>query len=82
MMPICGVNIHTSLNSQPPKLIFPQLFDTQSIVMHVRINPNVSRIIINSFQSSLPTSTYNLHLHSNWKIVNWHLSKCADERDI
>ena len=23
-----------------------------------------------------------LHLHSNWEIVNEHLGKCADERDI
>ena len=34
MMPICGVNIHTSLNPQPPKLILPQLFAPQLIVMH------------------------------------------------
>ena len=32
--------------------------------------------------SSLPTIMYNLHLHSNWKIVNGHLGKCADECDI
>ena len=25
---------------------------------------------------------YNLFLHSNWKIVNGHLGKCADERDV
>ena len=46
MMPICGVNIHTSLNSQPPKLILPQLFAPQLIVMykdsHLGIKPNVS----------------------------------------
>ena len=33
-------------------------------------------------QSSLPNIMYNLHLHSNWKIVNGHLGKCADECDI
>ena len=25
---------------------------------------------------------YYLHVHSNWEIVNEHLGKCADERDI
>ena len=33
-------------------------------------------------QSSSPTIMYYLYLHSNWEIVNWHLGKCADERDI
>ena len=66
-----------------PPTIYPQL-----IVMHkdshMAMNPKeVSRIIINS---SLGFIT-NYHalltsLHSNWKIVNWHLGKCADERDI
>ena len=87
MMPICGVNIHTSLNPQPPKLIFPQLFAPQSIVMqkdsHVGINPNVSQIIANS--SSEFVAKYHVLLMSYvlyWKIVNRHLGKCADECDI
>ena len=33
-------------------------------------------------RSSLPNIMYYLCLYSNWKIVNWHLGKCADERDI
>ena len=41
-------------------------------------------------QSSLPnimgfaraSRMHYLHLHSNWEMVNKHLGKCADERDI
>ena len=33
-------------------------------------------------QGSSPPIMYYLHLYSNWKIVNGHLGKCADERDI
>ena len=65
-MPICGVNIHTSLNPQPPNLILPQLFAPQLIVMHkdshVGINPNVSQLIINS--SSEIVAKYHVLLTS------------------
>ena len=50
---------------------------------HVAMNPNVSRIIINS--SSEFVAKYHAlltSLHSNWEMVNEHLGKCADERDI
>ena len=33
-------------------------------------------------RSSSPAIMYDLHLHSNWEIVNEHLGKCADECDI
>ena len=33
-------------------------------------------------RSSLPNIMHYLHLHSNWEIVNEHLGKCADVRDI
>ena len=47
---------------------------------HVGINPNVSRIIINS-SSDFVVKYHALltSLHYNWKIVNVHLGKCADE---
>ena len=32
-------------------------------------------------QGSSPPIMYYLHLYSNWKIVNGHLGKSADERD-
>ena len=70
------------------KLIFPQLFNPQLIVIHkdshVAMNPKeVSRIIINSSLGFIA----NYHalltsLRSNWKIVNGYLGKCADEHDI
>ena len=50
----------------------------------VVMNPKeVSRIIINSSLGFIA----NYHalltsLHSNWEMVNEHLGKCADERDI
>ena len=47
------------------------------------MNHNVSRIIINS--SSEFIANYHAlltSLHSNWEMVNGHLGKCADERDI
>ena len=51
---------------------------------HVAMNPKeVSQIIINSSLGFIA----NYHalvasLHSNWEMVNEHLGKCADERDI
>ena len=47
------------------------------------MNHNVSRIIINSSLGFIA----NYHalltsLHSTWEMVNWHLGKCADEREI
>ena len=86
MIPICGVNIHTSLNPQPPKLVLPQLFAPQLIVIHAKSMWELTLMFHKSLlillRSSLPNIMYYLHLHSNWKIVNGHLGKCADERDI
>ena len=47
------------------------------------INPDFSQIIVNS-SSELVANYHALltTLHSNWDIVNGHLGKCADERDI
>ena len=50
---------------------------------HVAMNHNVSRIIINSSLGFIA----NYHalltsLHSTWEMVNEHLGKCADERDM
>ena len=68
-----------------------QLFAPQSIVTHARsageahvdINPKMFReSLLILLQTSLPTIMYHLHLYSNWKIVNEHLGKCADECDI
>ena len=46
------------------------------------LTPMFHESLLILLRSSLPNIMCYLHLHSNWKIVNGHLGKCADECDI